>query len=93
MEGPAWEGHLRLVREMLAFQRERLRPARASLLLSGEEVMAITGIGPGPLVGYTLERLAEAAAMGEVRSRADCEMLVRREFSTWSQAFGRGENR
>ena len=82
-EGPAWEAHLRFVREMLAFRRERVRPVQQAPPLSGDEVMALTGIGPGPLVGHVLERVAEAAALGQVRSRAECLELVRREFAAW----------
>jgi len=87
MEGPAWEVHLRFVRDMLAFRRERMRPVQEAPPLSGDEVMALTGIGPGPLVGYVLERVAEAAAMGQVRSPAECRELVRREFPAWKREF------
>lgn len=86
-EGPAWEAHLRFARDMLAFRRERMRPVQVAPPLSGDEVMALTGIGPGPLVGHILERAAEAAALGQVRSPAECLELVRREFAEWRREF------
>ncbi len=86
-EAPAWEAHLRFVREMLAFRRERVRPVQESPPLSGDDVMALTGIGPGPLVGHVLERVVEAAALGQVRSPAECRELVRREFPEWKRKF------
>jgi putative nucleotidyltransferase with HDIG domain len=86
-EGFAWQVHLRFVREMLAFRRERVRPVQEAPPLSGHEVMALTGIGPGPLVGHVLERVAEAAALGQARSRGECLELVRREFAAWKREF------
>jgi putative nucleotidyltransferase with HDIG domain len=83
----AWWAHVDFVREMLAFRRERMRPVQEAPPLTGDEVMAVTGIGPGPLVGHVLERVAEAAALGQARSRAECVELVRREFAAWRREF------
>jgi putative nucleotidyltransferase with HDIG domain len=85
--GPAWEAHLRFVREMLAFRRECVRRVQEAPPLSGDEVMALTGIGPGPLVGHVLERVAEEAALGQIRSRGECLEMVRREFARWRREF------
>ena len=82
---PAWREHVNFVREMLAFRRERVRPVQEAPPLTGEEVMALAGIGPGPLVGHVLERVAEEAALGQIRSRAECLELVRREFAAWKR--------
>lgn len=38
-------------------------------LLSGREIIGLTGIEPGPLVGELIERLKEAQASGHVRDR------------------------
>ena len=89
-EDAAWEKHLGFVREMLAFRRERLLPAQAAPPLTGDEVMAIAGIRPGPLVGYVLERVAEAAALGHVRSPDECRALVLRELAGWREEFEAG---
>jgi putative nucleotidyltransferase with HDIG domain len=92
-DDPAWQSHLAFVREMLAFRRGRPRPIERAALLSGNDIMEIVGIGPGPLVGYILERLAEAAAVGPLRSRAECEDLVRREIALWRHEFELREGR
>jgi len=92
-DDPAWQSHLTFVREMLAFRRERVRPVERAVPLSGNDVMEIVGIGPGPLVGYVLERLTEAAVLGPVRSREEWEALVRREFPLWRHEFELREGR
>ncbi len=84
-EDPAWWEHVGFVRDMLAFRRERVRPAQQARPLTGDEVMALTGIGPGPLVGHVLEKVAEAVALGQAHSRADCRKLVLREFAAWKR--------
>src|SRR5439155_1568502 len=42
------------------------RPSRLAPLISGEEIMAIRGIGPGPEVGRIKRRLEELVLDGEV---------------------------
>lgn len=44
------------------------RPTAPPPLLRGEEVMALLGLPPGPGVGAALRALAEAQALGEVRT-------------------------
>ena len=86
-EDPAWWARVGFVREMLAFRRERLRPVQQAPPLTGDEVMALTGIGPCPLVGYVLEKVTEAAALGKLHSPDDCRELVRREFPAWKREY------
>lgn len=50
----------------------------AAPLLSGKDVMALLGLEPGPRVGEAVRLVAEAAAVGDVRSREDAEALLRR---------------
>ncbi|MFC4427976.1 HD domain-containing protein [Deinococcus navajonensis] len=52
------------------------QPAAPPPLLSGEEIMALLGCGPGPRVGAALRALAEAAALGEVRGPDDARAFV-----------------
>ena len=47
-------------------------------LLSGHDVMAALGVGPGPLVGRVLQAVQEAAAAGEVCSKEEALDLARR---------------
>ena len=62
---------LETVREIL--ERHPLEPP----LLSGREVMAILGIPPGPEVGRLLRALAEAQAVGDVRTPEEARAFIR----------------
>lgn len=46
-------------------------------LLTGEDVMAIAGIAPGPDVGRLLETMKEAQLRGEIGSVDEARMLIR----------------
>jgi len=61
-------------------------------LLTGEDVMALLGLEPGPRVGEALRLVAEARAVGDVRSRDDAERLLRRYASAqgWVASAGGG---
>ncbi len=52
------------------------QPAAPPPLLTGEDVMALLGIGPGPAVGQALREVAEAQALGEVRTPEEARALV-----------------
>ncbi|HZW27143.1 MAG TPA: HD domain-containing protein [Trueperaceae bacterium] len=47
-------------------------------LLTGEDVMAVLGIPPGPRVGEALRLVAEARAVGDVADAEDAVRLIRR---------------
>jgi tRNA nucleotidyltransferase/poly(A) polymerase len=61
----------RLLDRFLSYERGEHPP-----LLSGQEVMAITGLSPGPDLGHLIEALAEAQADGVVRTPADARQWV-----------------
>ena len=46
-------------------------------LLSGEDVMKLLEVGPGPLVGEILQAVNEAQEIKEVTNRAQAEALAR----------------
>ena len=73
----AWRRRLESARTLLQawFSERSLRVAPA-MLLSGEEVMELRGILPGPDVGKILEALREAQAAGEVGTREEAERFV-----------------
>ncbi|MHA0034492.1 HD domain-containing protein [Deinococcus sp. PESE-13] len=54
------------------------QPAAPPPLLSGEEVMALLGLTPGPRVGEALRALAEARAIGEVGTPQEARAFVQR---------------
>lgn len=68
---------------------EKQAPA-AEPLLTGDDVMALLGIPPGPRVGEALRLVAEARAVGDVASREDAERLLRRYAAAqgWVEAPG-----
>src|SRR5690606_29344509 len=70
---------------------EEQAPA-AEPLLTGDDVMALLGIPPGPRVGEALRLVAEARAVGDVASREDAERLLRRYAAAqgWVEAPGCG---
>jgi putative nucleotidyltransferase with HDIG domain len=72
----AIDDHVALVRDLageaLAWRAKRPRPP-----VSGDELMAALGLGPGPEVGRLLEELREAAYAGEVGSREEAIELAR----------------
>ena len=47
------------------------RPSRLAPLISGEEIMQIRGIGPGPEVGRIKQKLEELVLDGEIRPERD----------------------
>ncbi len=59
-------GRLRALAERLGEELIRPRP-----LLGGREVMALTGLPPGPRVGALLERLLELQVDGTIRTRQE----------------------
>lgn len=57
------------------------QPAAPRPLLTGRDVMALLGFPPGPAVGQALREVAEAQALGEVRTPEEARafLLARRE--------------
>lgn len=60
------------------------------LLMSGDDIMALLGIGPGPAVGRLLTALREAQAVGDVRSVGEARVFVRRQFETFQSSWPAG---
>ncbi|MEF2280361.1 HD domain-containing protein [Deinococcus sp. YIM 134068] len=52
------------------------RPTAPPPLLTGEDVMKLLGIPPGPAVGQALREVAEAQALGEVNSSEEARALL-----------------
>jgi len=69
VEGEAWE-------VLRSFQEATREPLPERPFLSGEEVMALLGLRPGPEVGRALAFLLEAQAEGRVRSPEEAKALL-----------------
>ena len=55
-------------------------------LMSGDDMMTLLDIGPGPTVGRLLTALREAQAVGDVRSVDEARVFVRRQFETFQSS-------
>ncbi|MEX0785518.1 MAG: HD domain-containing protein [Dehalococcoidia bacterium] len=79
-----WRGHVAYIAHVLSRRDEDETIARPPRLLTGEDVMAELGIGPGPEVGRLLAEVEEAHAGGEVAGRAAALAFVRRRHASAS---------
>lgn len=61
------------------------QPAPRAPLLSGQDIMALRGLEPGPRVGEAVRALAEAAALGEVHDAEQARAFLR----AWAEETGR----
>lgn len=66
--------------EALAELEKQIDPqtGKPPSLLSGKEVMAVTGLGPGPEVGRLLEYLAEAQLRGELQTVEEAREFLKK---------------
>lgn len=82
--GPAGRTRYRVaMSRVLAVLEE---PPPTAPLLSGDDVMELLGLEPGPAVGEALRLVADARAVGDVRDREGAEELLRRyaEAQGWT---------
>lgn len=70
--------HLQLVSTLLRRWRDLSRAPAPERLLDGRDIMKALKIPPGPRVGELLERVREAQAEGEVKSREEALTLISR---------------
>ena len=68
-------------RDLLRYLRDEYEPAGEELLLSGDEVMKLLGIGQGPEVGMVLERLHVAESTGTVSTREEARSFVKNQLT------------
>lgn len=74
MQGPrlslaGWAWHVRWTGEMLQVFYDQEAVSRPQPILRGDDLIRELGIKPGPEIGRLLERVREAQAAGEVRTR------------------------
>lgn len=75
-------------RELIAYYFEHYLPKGAPLLLTGDEVMALLGIPPGPRVGEALELLRLAQSLGTVATAAAARVWLRKKLLTTDEPIG-----
>ena len=75
---PVWDRRLALAGTLLqAWFEERTAVVAPEPLLTGDEIMRLGRLDPGPEVGRVVEALREAQAAGEVATRDEAEAYVR----------------
>ena len=80
LDRQVWEERLALVARMLAAYFDEREIVEPRPLLSGDDLMAVLSIAPGPLVGELLMKLREAQAAGEVSSREEAVAFLRSQI-------------
>lgn len=78
MRVTSWRNHVAYVNHIMArrhLEESLVEPPR---LVTGHDVMAALGIGPGPEVGRLLRAVEEAHGAGEIHTREDALALVQR---------------
>ncbi|WP_287410033.1 HD domain-containing protein [Oceanithermus sp.] len=83
------EARLEPLYRALEEAREAVRQGEPEPLLDGEEVMALLGLEPGPLVGRVLQALREAQWLGTVRRREEAVRFVEWWYATEAAGTGR----
>jgi len=80
-----WERHCQVINYILAEhdkQQTKILPVK---LIDGHDLIDIFGLTPGPLVGELLAIVNEAHASGELSTREEALVLVRRKLSAASK--------
>ena len=72
---PRWRGYAGHVRRIIGWRPRG--PERVGRILNGHEIMQVTGLSPGPLVGRIRAQIDEAAALGEVQGPTEARALAR----------------
>ncbi|MEE9123360.1 MAG: HD domain-containing protein [candidate division NC10 bacterium] len=95
-EGRDFQSHLRFVREMFSFHRERMgaseQTGKRESVMDGHELMARMNLSPGPFVGFLLERLREEVSLGSLSTKEEALRYLKRHLDTLREAFARGES-
>ncbi len=71
---PRWPGYISHVARIVQWRPNV--PQQSKPLLDGRQIMAVTGLTPGPMVGAIRAKIYEAAALGEVVGAADARALA-----------------
>ena len=73
-----WRSHVAYIAHVLARRNEDESIARPPRLVTGDDLMAALGIGPGPEVGRLLHAIEEALGAGDIATREEAIELARR---------------
>lgn len=73
---------------LVSYYFHSYRPAEGDLLLTGNQVMALLGIGQGPALGGILEALREAEGSGHVTTEAEARDFLLKKQLTKEEPMG-----
>ena len=73
---------------LVSYYFHSYRPSEGDLLLTGNQVMALLGIGQGPELGRILETLREAEALGHVATEAEARDFLLKKQLTKEEPMG-----
>ncbi|MFQ5532643.1 MAG: HD domain-containing protein [Candidatus Methylomirabilales bacterium] len=90
--GTDFRRHLRFVREMFAFYRERIGPTGPQKLVDGHELMDRLHLRPGPFIGFLLERIREEASLGAFRTKEEVFRYLKRRLQSLQEEFTQSES-
>lgn len=74
--------------KLVSYYFHSYRPAEGDLLLTGNQVMALIGIGQGPALGGILEALREAEASGHVTTEPEARDFLLKKQLTKEEPMG-----
>jgi tRNA nucleotidyltransferase/poly(A) polymerase len=72
----SWERHVHAAKQVLEHFTAADSVAAPPLLLDGQAIMELTGLGPGQLIGRLKAALLEATASGEVQTVAEARSFL-----------------
>jgi poly(A) polymerase len=81
VDWPEFEARLRELRSRMQQIGEAAEIAKMRPLLTGDEVMELLGVGPGPKVGEVLHFLLEEQLEGRIETREEAVEAVRGRFA------------
>ena len=78
LDSQHWIEHTNMVRYILSVRQEKKEVIQPPKLLDGYDLMNIFGLQPGPEIKKALETIREMQAMGEITTREEALVAVRK---------------
>ena len=78
-----WANHARMITHVLQVGSQPVVFGGGQQLVDGHELMAHFNLGPGPVVGLMLDRIAEARTAGDIATREEALTLAAETFGEY----------
>jgi poly(A) polymerase len=76
-----WQEHTEMTREVLATYLEQTSSPPPARLVDGNTLMKVFRLEPGPMIGEMLEAVKEAQATGEITSKKEALLYLKRRLA------------